>query len=157
LHNVSDRNGWWNLYDESGIALCPLDAEFGVPDWAFGAATYAFLADGRVIAVWADNGEHHLGFVSDGRAVALEQPFSAYSEVQPAGTDVIALAASPTLPATLVRFDLAGAVDVLRRSQEVQLDADTISAPEAVDFPTGAGEVSHALFYPPVNPQFRAP
>ena len=29
LHYVSDRSGWWNLYDETGTALCPLDAEFG--------------------------------------------------------------------------------------------------------------------------------
>ncbi|MCB1692895.1 MAG: hypothetical protein KDI19_09020, partial [Pseudomonadales bacterium] len=43
---ISDRSGWWNLYevdaDGQHRALCPMEAEFGVPLWAFGASTYDF-------------------------------------------------------------------------------------------------------------------
>jgi dipeptidyl aminopeptidase/acylaminoacyl peptidase len=157
LHYVSDRTGWWNLYDETGQALCPLEAEFGRPDWVFGESSYGFLPDGRVIAAWIVQGEEQLGFVSGGRAQPLDLPFSTYSEVQPADVTVFALAASPTTPPAVVRLDLAGGVEMLRLSRDVRLDRATISIPDTVAFPTGAGEVAHALFYPPVNPGFRSP
>jgi dipeptidyl aminopeptidase/acylaminoacyl peptidase len=157
LHYVSDRTGWWNLYDETGQALCPLEAEFGRPDWVFGESTYAFLPDGRLVAAWIVQGEDQLGFVSAGRGQPLDLPFSTYSELQPAEGSVFALAASPATPPAVVRLDLAGGVEVLRRSREVRLEPAAISTPDAVSFPTGAGEVAHALFYPPVNPGFRGP
>jgi dipeptidyl aminopeptidase/acylaminoacyl peptidase len=157
LHYVSDRSGWWNLYDELGATLCPLSAEFGRPDWVFGAATYGFLPDGRLVAAWIENGEERLGIVAAGAAVAQELPFSSYSELQPAGSGVVALAASPTMATAVVSLDLAGGMEIWRRSREVRIDAAAISRPEPVDFPTGAGEVAHALFYPPANPEFRGP
>ena len=52
LHYLSDRSGWWNLYDEHGAALCPLAAEFGEPDWVFGNSSYGFLPDGELVATW---------------------------------------------------------------------------------------------------------
>ena len=37
----SDRTGWWNLYRASAggavDALCPMEAEFGLPQWVFGS------------------------------------------------------------------------------------------------------------------------
>src|SRR6266567_1468740 len=47
LHFVSDKTGWWNLYrwqDGSAVALHEMEAEFGVPQWAFGYSTYAFVS-----------------------------------------------------------------------------------------------------------------
>src|SRR5262249_6454921 len=151
LHYVSDRTGWWNLYDESGQALCPLDAEFGRPDWVFGESTYGFLPDGRLAAAWISNGEEQLGFVAAGQAEPQGRACSTYSDWQPAEGALFALASSPTTPPAVVRLDLAGGVEVLRASREVRLDEATISVPDAVAFPTGAGEVAHARFYPPVN------
>ena len=157
LHYVSDRSGWWNLYDETGAGLCPLDAEFGGPDWVFGAATYAFLPDGRLVAAWTDQGRQQLGYIAGGRAEPRDLPFSFYSELQPAQGGVIALAASATTPLALVRLDLLGAVVVVQQSREVRIDPGAISTPDAVAFPTGGGEVAHAFVYPPRNPAFRGP
>ena len=105
LHYVSDRTGWWNLYDETGTALCPLDAEFGPPDWVFGSATYGFLPDHQLVAVWAKNGRDHLGYIAGGRATPQDLPFSSYAELQPAPGGVVALAASETQPPAIVRLD----------------------------------------------------
>jgi hypothetical protein len=47
LHFISDRSGWWNLYrwrDGQIEALCPMEAEFGRPQWALGMSTYAFIS-----------------------------------------------------------------------------------------------------------------
>ena len=60
LHFVSDRTGWWNLYrevDGEVRAICPMDAEFGWPQWVFGVSTYAFLDDGRIACIWTRNGD----------------------------------------------------------------------------------------------------
>jgi dipeptidyl aminopeptidase/acylaminoacyl peptidase len=157
LHYVSDRSGWWNLYDETGAALCPLEAEFGQPDWVFGTATYTFLPDGRLVAVWTDKGGDHLGYVTGGRPEPQDLPFSLYSEVQPEPGGVITLAASATQPLAVVRLDLAGGVDVVRRSREVSLEPAAISTPTAVEFPTGVREVAHAFVYAPRNPGFAGP
>ena len=56
LHFVSDRTGWWNLYrvvdGERARRCCPMEAEFGWPQWVFGVSTYAFLDDGRIACIW---------------------------------------------------------------------------------------------------------
>ena len=52
-HFVSDRTGWWNLYRVDGdqtVALLPMEAEFGTPQWLFGMCRYTFLDDGRIVA-----------------------------------------------------------------------------------------------------------
>ncbi len=72
------------------------------------AATYGFLPDDRLVAVWTEEGEDHLGYVAGGRAEPQDLPFSSYAELQPAPGGVVALAASPTQPLAVVRLDLAG-------------------------------------------------
>ena len=136
LHYVSDRTGWWNLYDETGSTLCPLDAEFGQPDWVFGNATYGFLPDDRLVAVWSRSGHQQVGLIAGGRAEPLElPPFSYLDELQPGEDGFFAIAASPRTPAAVVRLDLGGDVEVLRPSRQVPIDEAEISSPRAVAVP----------------------
>ena len=55
LHFVSDRDGWWNLYrgarTTAAEQLTAEQADLGHPQWLFGGATYAFLADGTIVCV----------------------------------------------------------------------------------------------------------
>ena len=64
LYAVSDRSGWWNLYevDLSGgmVGLCEREEEFGRAQWVFGMATHGVLGDGR-IAVLHGRGTWSLG------------------------------------------------------------------------------------------------
>jgi hypothetical protein len=53
---VSDRTGWWNLYAyelATGTArpLCPMQAEFGIPQWNFDMSTYEFAGARRIACV----------------------------------------------------------------------------------------------------------
>ncbi len=159
LHYVSDQTGWWNLYDEAGTNLCPMDAEFGVPDWVFGNATYGFLPDGQLVALWTEAGQQRLGLVTGGKGEPLAAgPFSHFEELQPSPSGgIVALAASPTSPPAVVGLDLNGGSEVLRRSRQVPIAEDDVSTPRAVAFPTGGGETAHAWFYPPRNAGFTAP
>jgi hypothetical protein len=59
LYFVSDRSGWWNLYRwrEGAIeALCPMEAEFGLPQWVFGMSTYAFESANRIVCAYLQQG-----------------------------------------------------------------------------------------------------
>jgi dipeptidyl aminopeptidase/acylaminoacyl peptidase len=158
LHYVSDRSGWWNLYDESGDSLCPAAAEFGQPDWVFGNTTYGFLPDGRLVAVWTAEGGSHIGTVENGRGHPAAFPFTAYASVSPVPDGVIAIAGSPVDPPAVVRLDLSsGQFRTLRASREVTVVPATLSRPEPVEFPTAADQVAHALFYPPANADVEGP
>ena len=154
LHYASDSTGWWNLYDESGRAVCPMDAEFSGPDWVFGQSSYVFLPDGRIVCVWFDGEADHLGVVDDdGRLVEVPQPYTSIASVVAYDDDsVVALAASASLPRAVVRFRVpGGGVEVLRASQEVTVDRSFLSVPKRIEFPTPDGAVSYALFYPPAS------
>jgi dipeptidyl aminopeptidase/acylaminoacyl peptidase len=150
LHYVSDRSGWWNLYDEAGAALCPMDAEFAEPDWVFGNASYGFGADGELVATWSSDGRNQLGSVRQGRAEPWSFPFTDYSYLTPGAGALFAIAASPSNPAAVVRLS-GDEVKVIKASRRIALDPAYFSHPEAIEFPTGGGDASHALFYPPAH------
>jgi dipeptidyl aminopeptidase/acylaminoacyl peptidase len=163
LHFVSDRSGWWNLYRwrEGGIeALCPMEAEFGLPHWVFGMSTYAFESANRVVCAYLEQGFSKLAVLdkTTGELEKLESPFTRIEGVRAAPGQAILIAASPTEAASIVRFDLDNRqLETLRRSSELTIDPGYVSAPQAVEFPTEDGLTAHAFFYPPRNLDFIAP
>jgi dipeptidyl aminopeptidase/acylaminoacyl peptidase len=167
---ISDRDGgWWNLYRWSAAAgveaMVSVEAEIGVPGWALGSARYAVLGDGRVVFARQSAGYDGLSVRhTDGTVVELDLPFSAYTSVRAAGpAAVVVVAGSPTAEPEVALIELtgAGAVTSLRPARDLGLAAGYLSVPEHVSFPSvapdGTGRTSHALFYPPTNPGYRAP
>jgi hypothetical protein len=62
---ISDRTGWWNLYrwherQRQVEALCPMEAEFGQPQWGFGMSTYGFGSAEQLICAYSKNRYYHL-------------------------------------------------------------------------------------------------
>jgi dipeptidyl aminopeptidase/acylaminoacyl peptidase len=163
LHFISDRSGWWNLYRwrEDGIeALCPMEAEFGLPQWVFGMSTYAFESADRIVCAYIEQGFSKLAVLDrkTGELEKIESPFTRIDGVRAAPGQAVFIAASPTEVASIVRFDLDNRrFETLRRSSELTIDAEYISAPQAVEFPTEYGLTAHAFFYPPRNRDFIAP
>lgn len=165
LHFVSDRTGWWNLYREEADGtqrnLTPIEAEFGVPAWEFRYATHAHLADGRIVCAYRRGGVHHLGLLDPdtGELLDMDLPFGCFDPpyVAASGTRVAVVASSPTEPPQVVTLDLATrAVDVLRVSEERDIDPSYLSVPEAVEFPTEGG-TAHMYVYLPRNRDAVAP
>jgi len=164
LHFVSDRGGWWNLYREEGGAKVRLtyeEAELGHPQWLFGGATYAFLADGSIACVRCDRGEEHLFLLEPGGEPRdLGLPFTSFGfpALAARGTRLAFAAATPEHEPAIVTLDLAGGdPELVRPAAEDQIPRDYVSTPRAVEFATGDGETAHAFFYPPTNPEFKAP
>ena len=163
LYFISDRTGWWNLYrwrENQVEPLCPMDAEFGQPQWVFGASLYGFTSERRIICSYSKDGRDHLAALdtATGELRDIELHFSAISQVRVAGDCVVFIGASATETTSIVSLDLAAdKLEVLRRARESAVDAGYIAPPRAIEFPTERGLTAHGYFYPPRNRDYAAP
>jgi dipeptidyl aminopeptidase/acylaminoacyl peptidase len=163
LYFISDRSGWWNLYrygrDEQVEPLCPLEAEFGQPQWVFGLSTYGFESAASIICTFIERGVARLARLNTetGKLDPFETPYTDITYLRVGPEAAIFRGGSPTSPACIVRFDLASAqIEVLRRSNDLKIDTGYLSTAQAVEFPTENGLTAHGFFYPPRNKDFSA-
>ncbi|MEX0642565.1 MAG: S9 family peptidase [Pirellulales bacterium] len=163
LYFVSDRTDWWNLYAERDgeiVPVLPMEAEFGVPQWVFGSATYGFEQDGHLVARFVRGGKWEIMRIEPrtGKHESLKLPYSHVSSIEIGRGVAFATAGSPTSPETLIAMDLAsGKVTPIRVNTTLKADPGYTSIPEAIEFPTDGGKTAHAFYYPPTNRDYRAP
>jgi dipeptidyl aminopeptidase/acylaminoacyl peptidase len=164
LYFVSDRNGWWNLYrhNEGGSveALHEMKAEFGLPQWGFGMSTYALESAERIICTYIEKGSARLASLNTrtGEFAPIDIPYTDITYLRAASGRAVFRGGSPFEPASIVQLDLAtGRTETLRRSNELKIDSNYFSTPQAIEFPTEGGKTAHAFFYPPRNPDYAAP
>jgi dipeptidyl aminopeptidase/acylaminoacyl peptidase len=162
LHFVSDRTGWWNLYRllEQVEPLCPIEAEFGEPQWVFNLRTYDFIRANELLCTYTQDGCWKLARLEAGAKTLtpIDLPYTEFEAIHTGDGFAIFEAASAAEPATLVRLELAaGRSEVLRRSFEPAVAPGYFSLPRAVEFPTEHKLKAHGFFYPPTNPDFTAP
>lgn len=162
LYFVSDRTDWWNIYRWDGQtieAVCPMQAEFGQPQWVFCMDSFAFADAQRLVCTYSRNGLWYLGILDTetGELETLKSPYTEISDVQARGDRAIFIAGSATSPTAVVQLNLQSRkLTVLRSSSTLEIDPDYLSEPELITFPTrsGAGEteVAHGIYYAPKNP-----
>ena len=171
LYFISDRTGWWNLYRWRGAGvepLCSMEAEFGGPQWIFGLSTYGFTSPGRLLCAHKAQGTWRLGGFdpSTGALDPLDLPYtqvwSVHCQRDSSGSRpgpwAVCGAGGPSEPASVIRIDLRSRrPELLRRSIAASPDPGYLSAPDAIEFPTGQGVTAHAFFYAPRNRDFTAP
>lgn len=163
LHFVSDRSGWWNLYrrrDGETELLCGMEAEFGAPQWVFRMSTYGFESEDRIICAYNERGDWRLASLDTKslRLEPIEVPYTEIFGIKVSPGRAVFRAGSPTEPFSIARLDLATRkLDVLRRSTNIEVDKDYLSAPRAIEFPTENNLTAHAFFYAPKNRDYIAP
>ena len=171
LYYVSDREGWWRLYrsdrsegsegsNRSVVRNAPADAEFGRPEWVFGTSTWASAGASRLIVSFTQRGRWRLGSVDVASGVLTEMTPALQPQEWIAAnvTHAAIVAGSDMMSDRIVRIDLAtGEAATIHVASSSQVDPGYLSAPEAIEFPTDAGEVAHAFYYAPQNKDFRAP
>lgn len=163
LHFTSDRTGWWNLYrwrNGEVEALCPMEAEFGRPQWVFGMSTYAFVSAHTLVCAYSTKGTWRLALLDTATRTLtpLNTPYTEIWDIRATSTHVVFGGGSPTAPAAIVRLDLSTQQStILRRANTLSLDPGYFSVPQAIAFPTENGLSAHALFYPPQNRDYAAP
>jgi dipeptidyl aminopeptidase/acylaminoacyl peptidase len=159
---VSDRSGWWNLYqirDGRVVPLCPRPAEFGRAQWVFGLSTWGFADERTILASFGPAGTQRLARldVESGALRELALPYGEIEGVRVEGGRACFLGASPTRPLAVCRLDLAdGAVEEVRAGFGLELDPALVSPAQAIDYASGDRR-AFAFVYPPRNPHCTAP
>ena len=165
LYFVSDRTGWWNLYRWRGDQVEPvyqMEAEFGLPQWGFGMATYGFESARSIICAFNQRGVWRLARL-DTRSQELNPIDTPYTEpsrgrLRVSPGRVVLGSGTPDEPASIVQLDTTtGQTRVLRRSSDVAIGKGYLSRPEALEFPTENGLTAHAWFYHPKNQDYTIP
>jgi dipeptidyl aminopeptidase/acylaminoacyl peptidase len=164
---VSDRTGWWNLYAYNVAAattrpLCPMAAEFGMPQWNLDMSTYAFAGAGRIVCAYATASLGQLATldVTTGALEAIHTGCTEFGSLRAAGDHVVFRGGAPDRPTSIIAFDLKSrqcrvlkqATDLLSRTE--QRIADYLTKVQPVEFPTTGGRTAFGLFYPPHNSDY---
>jgi dipeptidyl aminopeptidase/acylaminoacyl peptidase len=164
LYFVSDRTGWWNLYriahDGTVENVCEMQAEFGMPQWVFGLSSYDFASPHEIVCAYIQHGISHLGVIDTEtrKLTKVETSFTDVPYLRAAKGKAVFRGGSPTDPVSIVHLDLkTQKIEVLRRSNNLEIDQGYISIPAAVEFPTNGGKKAHAFFYSPKNRDYSAP
>jgi len=163
LYFVSDRSGWWNLYrrmNGQAETVAPVKAEFGMPQWIFGMATYAFVSADNLVCAFNQKGLWRLARIELKKKtlIPLQTPFTEVAFLCASAGHAFFLGGSPTLPKSMVDLDLQnGRIQILRTSTRVEIDPGYLAKPEAIEFPTENGLTAHAFYYRPRNKDFKAP
>lgn len=162
LYFISDRSGYWNIYCwRGGKEECvhSMEADCALPGWLFRRSSYAITDNHGVIAcIYSDKGIDRLALIDPhhNRFQKVDVPFTAMRNLALSGRTLYFFGASPTLPQSLIAFDLStGQWNIVKQSMPLSIASDYISTAEQIAFPSTYGE-SYAFFYPPKNPKVRA-
>jgi dipeptidyl aminopeptidase/acylaminoacyl peptidase len=164
LYFASDRSGWWNLERitaDGGIErVCQSKAELGMPQWVFGMSSYAFISPETIVCSHIDQGVSTFATIdpSTGKLTPIDCPYTDIQFLRAANGQAVFRGGSPTDVAAIVKYDLATRqFEILRKSNDLETYPRYFSVPRAIEFPTEGGLTAHGFFYPPQNPDFRAP
>jgi dienelactone hydrolase len=164
---VSDRTGWWNLYAYSVAAaatrpLCPMTAEFGMPQWNLDMSTYAFADARRIVCTYTAAGLGQLAVLdlSTGALQPIVTGFTEFGSVRADGNRAVFRGGAPNRPTSIVTLDLqSGQYRILKQATDLLEHAELrissyLTKVEPVEFPTVGGQTAFGLFYPPHNPNY---
>jgi len=163
LFFVSDRSGWWNIYRRRGGAdepVCPMEAEFGLPQWVFGMSTFGFVSRNHLACTYIQHGVQQLLILDteDGSQRTVVRPYRTLGGLKAGDGFIVVDAGSTAEPEAIVRLDIAtGDIAVLRRASAMRIDPGYVSTAEHIEFPTARGLTAYGYFYAPANRDFAAP
>jgi len=164
LYFASDRSGWWNLErisPDGGIErISQAKAELGMAQWVFGMSSYSFASPESIVCSHVEHGVSTLATldVNTGKLTPVDCPYTDIQYLRASNGKAVFRGGSPTDVASIVKLDLnTGQFETLRRSNDLETYPQYFSVPRAIEFPTEGGLIAHGFFYPPQNPDYRAP
>ena len=163
LHFISDQSGWWNLYRLDGNhaePLCPMEAEFGLPQWVFGQRLYDFESPTHIICSYTTKGIWHLARLNttNSRLDVFDLPYTDFGNILVRGTQMLVTASSPSQPHSIIQIDCSTLeIKILRQSVNFIISKKYVSIPKPIEYPAKDGTTAHAFYYPPFNEDFQGP
>ncbi|MEO9238461.1 MAG: S9 family peptidase, partial [Jatrophihabitantaceae bacterium] len=175
LYLISDRIGWWNLYEvkvdgNAAVvgegqrpelrALCPYQADFAGPMWLLGARWYAILDDGRLLTV-RTFGSSTLAILDpkSGQLADVELADLATMTLGGVAGNKVLLTCSGSRSQGGIRLiDLGEAtISDVRMNMDTLPDPDYLPQAQLMTFAGPGGRAVHCVVYQPRNPDFQAP
>jgi dipeptidyl aminopeptidase/acylaminoacyl peptidase len=161
LHFAAEPQGWMNLFREVDgkiETVTDFEAEFVGPDWQFGYTTYAFLANGDILALPRSSGRDQLVRLDQaGGLTPIDLPYTEMAGLSIDGDRVILRAAGPDRPASVLDVALDGTFTILRQATPTVPEREDVSIAQHVEFPTTGDRVAYGNYYPPTNREFVGP
>ena len=163
LFYVSDVSGWWNIYRYDGkseACVYSVDAEFGLPHWVFGMRTYDFNGPTTLAVTFQVDGISKLAEIDiySNSCRTIPVPHIDISGLRVSNGAAYYIGASMRTPSAVARVDLdCGLMSIVRWSQDIDIDPNSISLAQPVIFRTAEDEIAHGFFYPPANSEFEGP
>ena len=166
LYFISDRTGFWNLYDykKQKITPCfPIEADLGMPQWILGQSRYDFICtktDLKIPCIYTRQGIDFLGIIDPKKKAlqTLEFPYTSYQNLHVFKNTLFFQAASPTESSALIAYDLTkNRRQKIRSSISFSIDPDYLSLPQHLTFLSEKKEKAFAFFTPPKNKEFIGP
>jgi len=137
-----------------------MDAEFGLPQWAFGQRLYDFESSSSLICAYTRKGLWHLARLdtTNDHLDTFDLPYTDFGNVLVRGGNVLCTASSPSHPHSIIQLDLATHhVNILRQAVDFTIEGKYVSVPTAIEYPAKDGHTAHAFYYPPHNADYQAP
>jgi dipeptidyl aminopeptidase/acylaminoacyl peptidase len=157
---ISDRSNWWNLYmyaDQKTFPIYLDDAEYGLPQWAFGMSTYGITEDNHIIATRNQGGLCQLGIIRNSNFEVLDLPYTEFTNICVDKNKVMFVGSSSTKISQLVCLDMKSKDhEVLRVSSTVNIDPGYISEAVKLEFSNSEESVSYGFYYRPKNLKYVA-
>lgn len=163
LYFISDRSGWWNLYrlhNRSTEGLCPMDAEFGLPQWNFGMSTYGFLDDRTILCTYFQNGISSLALLDVNSKELSPLPFEEthFTQIRCQNQSAAFFSGSSSRPAALIKWNgITRKQTVLTANQKPDFDDAYFSTAQPISYPSAHGRTAYGFYYPPSNKEYQGP
>ena len=170
LFYLSDEDDWWQLYvwqDGAGLRLLDAEQDLCPPQWVFAQSNYAFIDGKRLVTSLELDGERQLVCLDltgveqqPARLTPLPTAWQSFDSLAANARGIACIAASPRdfpalIHAPLDNASLPAAFTCLRRACDVDIGRQYFSTAQAVQFENRHGEIVHANYYPPHNPDYR--
>jgi dipeptidyl aminopeptidase/acylaminoacyl peptidase len=160
LYFLWEKDGAWTIWRDGPVCVLRSDAELGGPMWNLGMRTWGFVDRDHALAVKVERGLASVVRVD----IARGEAETVISDLASIGH----LAATNGYAAILEGWDGRGsALRIVDARGGTVLDRDGgklealpaawWSQPEAIEFPTSAGDTAHAWFYRPHHPECVGP
>lgn len=159
LYFISDRSGFWNLYNGAKEGLCVEKCDYTRPLWNLGMRRFIFGKSEEkeyIAALCTKKGIDHLVIIDPvaktKKEIAL--PFTSIDAIIGNGEEEIyLLGGSPEVSGEILKYNVATKMVGKEKRCEQNLLSDYIAIPELIEFPTSGGDVAYGIYYPPTHPK----
>ena len=154
---VTDRTGWWNLYQtpvaiDSADLLFEEEKEYARAPWVFALSNYVNLANGNIFGFTEAEGRHQLYKldVKSKSKIDILERFNTVESMCVNGDEVYFIAGTENSNQNVWKYNITtGELESLTESS--YSSEYTITSAESISFVTANGQTSHANLYLPDN------